>query len=405
MRIASTLAPVLVIACSERTPNRALPEPEPAPVTSGEPSFRGGGKSDASIDAGRPAGPSAGTGGGTPTPPSVPIDTVEPLVQCERGEFYCNGACLSEVGVQVGTCRIVYSEPSPIAVLSDIVVNDETILVAHDWGVGVVQLADLSTQRLVEGFDSVRYILVENDTLYIAGARGGVPSVWTLPTSGGEPTSLGLDGNEVEWLHLYRGVLYHSVRISRPTSVLRSFDLATGVVTDVRTPSDRIVPVSDVGFFPYSNIVWRAPLDNLQESAVEVAEVDGHIWAAYSGEDALYFVVDGTPQNVLWRLGVSASEPEFVVGLPPAYGATPYDPFNGDLLIKTCPTFDSTETFWTVPLDGDDFTKVTELDACDSATTRGSLDSAMTTRHVYHAQETSRTETASASVIIEVERP
>jgi hypothetical protein len=375
-------------------------------ATGAEPTM--GGIAGAVPDDSGSAGMAAATGGAGGSAqggaPAVPIETVEPLVTCEVGSFYCNGACLSEVGEQVGTCRMVYADPSPFAVLARFLVHDGSLLIPHDWGVSSVNLSDLSAQRLAEGFESVRYIQEDGELLYIAGAREDGTSLWTVPLTGGEPTSVGLDGNEIEWFHIYRGVLYHRVSVTREVKTMHMLDLASGVVTDIPTAANTVVPVSDFAFFPFANTLWRSPLSQI-DNEVQVAETEGRIGSVYGVEEAVYYTSDETPQSILWRLDVAATEPQRIGALPSARSAGAHEPFGGDFLIEACPTVDSTQTYGTIPLEGGELTKVTELDACNSDTTRMSVDSALAAEHAYHAQEAADGGTHLVSAIIEVERP
>jgi hypothetical protein len=157
---------------------------------------------------------------------------------------------VSELGQQVGSCRIVYRDPSPFAPLAPLLMYDDGLLVSHDWGVAYVDLSDLTIGLVAQGFDTVRYVQVEGDALYVAGSREGVPSVWTVPTSGGDPSSIGLDGKKVEWFHIHQGVLYHLVRESRDSTTMHAFDLNSGEVMDLLTPVKSIVFAADFCVLP-----------------------------------------------------------------------------------------------------------------------------------------------------------
>jgi len=280
-------------------------------------------------------------------------------------------------------------------------------LVPHAWGVAYFDPGDLSTRTVVEGFEDVVQLQVQGDTLYLAGTRDGVASLWTAPVGGGEPLSVGLDGSELRWFQVYRGVLYVRVVVDREASEMRRIDLETGDATPLLAPATSITFYGSDGLVPYTDTLWRMPLDTIAEGdGSALATMDAPIQGIYPGEDEIHFLSGARQsrelaQHDLWRLDPATWESVHIAKLPWSLETVSFEPNGGDLLFSTLPDFDLAHTFWTIPLEGGELTKVTELDAFTSSVNQRTGASALTATHAYHAEDA----TDVATAILQVERP
>lgn len=360
-----------------------------------------------------PSPPPNPTSEGTDVPsPSATVapDAGEPISEpteplCDEDEFYCNGACLSELGERVNGCRIVYvsTEPGPFGFF--LMQYRGGLLLPHAGKIVALDRDRLSARTIVDGFDDIHWVQLDDDLLYVAGVRSGINGLWIVPMTGGELTSLGLDGQLVEWFEIYRSRLYHRISIERSVSEMRVLDLETGVSTALGIPSTTFAFSGDYAYYWVGGKLLRSPVAAISTGGVEFADPGSDaIRRAYATESDVYWFTgswfSSTPTIVyLWGLDTSVTEPRLITELPPSTWTSFYNRSGNRLLVSTSIDAHAVTEFWTLPLDGDSPLAVSELDWL-SAEYSHHYNSELTPTHVYHSVEGTH-----ASVVLEVELP